>query len=593
MKRSLILFGIFLIVILALSSPGAVMAQEALNDAKTFYFATAQEPTTLDPAIVYDGSDRVTRQIYEPLLNFKGSTAEVEPNLAESWDISPDFRVYTFHLRQGVTFSDGTAFNADAVKFSLTRMIRIGQGLSWAFKMVMGKWNETKIDVVDPYTIRITLKFSYPPFILLMASRYAGPIISPSVMSHEVNGDLGQAWAYDHAIGTGPYMLDHWTHNVEVVSVKNPTYWKGWEGNHVEKIVQKIVPEPSTERLMLEKGDVDSATHITMDDLAVLRNNPDINVVDVKGLSAWNWFIIMNTKKGLLQDINLRRALSYAFDYEGTANVVFMGFATQSIGPMPKLMPCHDDSVFVYHRNVTKAKELLAQAGYPNGGFTLSVGVMIGQPTVEKLQGVLISNLGELGIKLNLVPGTWAAIYSQLTKQETAPDLFIADWWPDYPDPDSFLTGEMEYYFWGARPEADYIYYNSSLVKLLSSAASEIDTAKRCQMYRQAQEMIVNDAPAIWAIDLAAAVPLRKNVQGYVYNAMYEMTYTVYNIWKESPTTATLSVTTTAPATTTTTSAPPPTQFPVEYAAGIVAAIVIIALGFVAYRKTRAKPRQD
>jgi len=582
----LALLGMIFIALLTLTVPGAV-AQQAVMDPNTFYFATIQEPTTLDPAVVYDGSDRITRLTYESLLNYRGNTFEVEANLAESWEFSPDFKVYTFHLKEGVTFHDGTPFNAEAVKFSLTRMLRIGKGMAWAFKMVLGKWNETKIDILDTYTIRMTLKYPYPAFLTMMASRYAGPIISPSVMQHEVEGDLAQKWAYENTIGTGPYMLEKWTRKVEIVLVKNPNYWKGWEGKHVERVVMKIVPEASTQRLMLEQGEIDSATHITIDDLDALKSNPNIKVVETKGLSTFNFFVLMNTRKGLLQDIRLRQALSYAFDYEGTVNVVFKGLATQAIGPMPQSMPFHNKGVFVYDRDVDKAKELLADAGYPNGGFTLSIAYFAGQDWAMRILGVLTSNLGELGIKLEPVPLTWSAMMDKLVNQETAPDLNIADWWPDYPDADSFITGMCEYYFWGGRTDKDYLYFNSTLQDLLYAASSEVDTAKRQQMYYQAQDMLVQDAPGIWVLDLSLPVALRKEVQGYVYNAMYEMTYTVYNMWKQAPvTTATTATTTITP------TAPVPAEqpaLPMEYIAGIVLAIVIVVVAVAVYRKRRSK----
>jgi len=577
--RKILLFLIAVTFVILLTAPGA-LAQMAKDDMKTFYFGTIQEPTSLDPATIWDGSDRITRQIYDTLVNYKGSTFEPEPNLAKSWEVSSDFRVYTLHLQQGVTFSDGTPFNAEAVKFSITRMMKIGKAVAYAFKMMMGKWNETQMAILDPYTIRITLKSSFPAFLGLLGSRYAAPIISPSVMQHEVGGDLAAQWAIDHAIGTGPYMLDHWTRKVEVVLVENPNYWKGWDGNHVERIVEKIIPEPSTQRLMLESGELDAATHITMDDLAQLRNNPDINIVDTTGYSTFDFFVLMNTNKGPLKDIRLRQALSYAFEYDGCINTVFSGFAIQSVGPIPIAMQYPNQNLFVYHRDMAKAKELMTEAGYPNGGLTLSITYMSGQDWAMKILGVLTSNLGELGITLQPIPLTWSAMIDKITNQDTAPDMSVVDWWPDYPDIDGHVTGLSEQYFWGGRAPKDYWYYNSTLIELLANAAVEPDPAKRKDMYIRAQQIFIADAPAIWVLDLSLPVPLRKEVHGYVYNSMYEMTYTVYNLWKEP---VSKPVTTES-----TTTAAPSQAFPMEYVLGI--AVVIIAIvGIAIYRRKSKK----
>jgi peptide/nickel transport system substrate-binding protein len=587
LTSKLVILGVLFIVLIAFNVPGAHAQGVAASDTKTFYFATIQEPTTLDPAVVYDASDRATDPIYESLGTFRGSSSfDIKPSLAVSWDISPDYKVYTFHLRQGVTFHDGTPFNADAVKFSLTRMLRIGKGLAWAFKLVMGKWNETHIDVLDPYTVKITLKFSYPGFLGLISSPHGAPIISPSVMQHELNGDLGQAWATENTIGTGAYMLDHWTHKVEVVMVKFPNYWGGWEGNHVDRVVLKLVPEPSTQRLLLEQGDVDSATHITLDDMNVLRNNSAITIVESKGKSMFNFFVGMNTEKGLLKDIRIRQALSYAFDYEGTVKDAFKGFAAQSVGPMAASVPYWDKNVFVYHRDLNKAKELLAEAGYPNGGFTLTINYFAGQDWGMRILGVLTANLGELGIKLQPNGLAWSAMMDALMSQKSAPDMQIMDYWPDYPDPDSFLAGELDYWFWGSRPAADYFYYNSTVLQLLNAASSEIDTTKRAQLYSQIQDMVVANCPAIWVLDIAVPVPLRKEVHGFYYNALYELAYQPYLIWKEAVATpvGTSAITSVTPA-----GMQP--AFPWEYIAGVVLAIVIVAGGLIAYRRTKSKTR--
>jgi len=508
----------------------------AQKDLDTLYIATIQEPTTLDPAAVYDGSDRATTQIYEGLTQFKGSTIEVIPCLATSWDISPDYKEYTFYLRKGVTFSDGTPFNADAVKFSYDRMMKLKKGLAWAFNLVL-----ERVEVIDEYTVKFFLKDSYPAFLSMTASRYGAPILSPSVMKHEVNGDLAHGWLYDHAIGTGPYMLKEWKFGEEYVLVKNPNYWRGWEGKHVSKIVFKIVPEPSTQKLLLEKEEIDSATHITIDDLAELAKNPEFKLVSSKpGESMFNFFVLMNTRKGPLQNKKLREALSYAFPYEDCIKYSFKGFATQALGPLTPSTPCHKSDIFQYHRDIEKAKECLREAGVDqdgdgkvDGGMTLSIAYMSGQDWAMKILDVLTAACQELGISLQPKPLTWSAMMDNLVSQETAPDLNIADWWPDYPDPDSFLTGMCEYYFWGGREEKDYFYYNKDLVQILSKAAFLPDLDERCSLYKEAQEILVEDCPTIWVLDLKFTTPLRKEVHGFVFNPMKTMTYNCYDMWKE------------------------------------------------------------
>lgn len=495
----------------------------------TFVFATSQEPSTLDPAAVYDGSDRVTRLVYESLLQYKGSTAEVEPCLAESYEASPDGKVYTFKLRKGVKFHDGTPFDAEAVKFSFNRMLKLGKGLAWAFKRIL---DEDSIRVVDTYTVQFVLKKPYPAFPGMVASRYAAPIISPSVMAHEKNGDLAAEWAKENCIGTGPYILEKWTRNQEVTLVKNPSYWRGWDGKHIDRVVMKIVPEPSTQRMLLEKGEVHAATHISADDIAAMRNNPDIRI-EQPSKSNFGFFVAMNTKRAPLNDKRVREALSYAFPYEDCVQRAFLGQAGRAIGPLPSAVPGHNPNVKVYQTDMAKAKQLLKEAGYPNGGFTLKVSYMQGQDAGMRIFNVLASTLAELGIKVEAQPLTWSAMVDNLSKQSTAPDLCIGDWWDDYPDPDSYLGGMCSTFFWNAKDPADQFYSNDAIVRILNEAAFEPDAAKRQALYNRVQEMLAEECPAIWVLEQLQPIAMRANVKGYQYNPYYLMTFNVYDMYIE------------------------------------------------------------
>ncbi len=506
--------------------PGDQKAEPPKNEPKyenTFVIGSSQEPTTLDPAVVYDGSDRITRLAYESLLQYKGGTADVEPCLATSWTVSTDGKVYTFELRKGVKFHDGTPFNAEAVKFSYDRMLKIGKGLAWAFKMVLDS-----VKVVDEYKVEFHLKKPYAGFPGMVADRYAAPIISPSVVKYEKNGDLGAEWAKDHCIGTGPYKVDQWVRKQEVTLSKFNDYWKGWQPGQIESVIYKILPDSATQRMMLEKGEIHTATHIGVDDLYAISSNPDIQMVKADK-SNFNWFVLFNTKKGPFKDIRLRQALSYAYNYKDTVEKVFRGYAVQAKGPVASGVPGHNPNVPQYQRDIDKAKKLMAEAGYPNGGFTVTVSHGTHEWATKILE-VLTSALGELGIKVQSRPLAWGPMLDNMSKQETAPDLVVADWWDDYPDPDAFLSGMADSFWWGNRAEKDYFYYNAEVKDLLARAAFETDKQKRQDLYDKAQELVVKDVTGVWVLDYLTAVPLRKNVKGFVPNPYYIYTYNVYDM---------------------------------------------------------------
>lgn len=512
----------------ATGAPSTAAPTEGPQYSDTIVIASSQDPSALDPAVVYDGSDRVTRLMYESLLGYKGtSTTELEPVLATDYSISSDGLVYTFNLRQGVTFHDGTAFNAAAVKFSFDRAKKIGKGFAWAY------WMLDEVKAVDDDTVEFHLNTAFKPFLYVIANRYASPIVSPSVMAHEVDGDLAEAWLAENAIGTGPYQLVKWTRQQEVILDAYPNYWRPWTEKNIKHVIYKIVPESSTMRQMLERGEIDTATYPSVEDTIALQKNPDIEVVVApEGSSNFNWFILFNTRKGLMQDAKVREALAWAFPYDDIANVAFAGQATQSVGPIPSGSPGHASDLFVYHQDLDKAKQLLAEAGV-EPGVTLKI-TYGNHDWGNKLLDALTTTLSELGFQVESEALGWTAMFEGMKNQETAPDIVIGDWWDDYPDGAGYLTGLGDWFWWGSgREENDYFYFNPEVKDLLDQATAEQDETKRGELLDRAQALIVADNPAIWAFDYYAALPFRKNVKGYVYNPYYIYTYNLFDMWIE------------------------------------------------------------
>ena len=512
------------------AQPTAVVATQAPEYIDTFTFATSQEPTLLDPAIVYDGSDRITRLIYESLLNYKGSSvSELEPALATGYTVSDDGLTYTFTLRQGVTFQDGTAFNADAVKFSFDRMITIGKGFAWAF------WMLKEVNVVDEFTVDFVLTQQFPFFPTLIANRYGSPIVSPSILQHEVDGDLAETWMQDHAIGTGPYIIINWDRSQSIVLDYSTGYWRGWTDKNIKHVIALLIPESSTMRQMLERGEILSANYPGVDDTITLMNNSEITVVQApENSSNFNWFILFNTQKGIFQDVKVREAISWAFPYENIVNVAFKGQSNQSFGPLPDGEPGFASDLFQYHQDMEKARQLLAEAGIQPG---TEIKVTYGSHDWGiKLLDALTVTLSDLGFKVTSEALGWSAMTENMANQETAPDIVIADWWDDYPDGVGYIQGVAGQFWWGGgREEKDYFYYNQEVVDLLNQADAEVDLTRRYEVLHQAQELIIADIPAIWAFDYYAAIPFLNNVKGYVFNSHYIYTFNLYDMWVEKP----------------------------------------------------------
>jgi peptide/nickel transport system substrate-binding protein len=492
----------------------------------TIVIAHWWDPGQLDPAVIYDESAKISELIYQNLVFYDGdSRSKLVGELATSWTVSDDGLTYTFKLRDGVKFHDGTPFNADAVKFSFERMLAMGKSMSWAFSML------DSVEVVDPLTVAFHLKNPYTPFIYMLATRYASPIVSPSIMAHEVNGDWAEAWMVDHAIGTGPYMLTQWKRGEEILLDYYPDYWGGWTDKNIKHVVYKSGLDETTERQMLERGDADCIGRLNIEDIPALQANPKINVmIAPAGTSNFNWFILFNTRKGIFTDKRAREALSWAFPYKDTVEVAFAGTASQSIGPIPAGTPGNGgDQLFVYHQDIEKAKQILKDAGIDTNQ-TIRI---TGAPHVigRKMADMLTTTLSALGFKTEVQALNWSAMTENMASQETAPDMVIGDWYDDYPDGIGFMLGVADWFWWGlGREEKDYFYYNADIKQVLEEGNKQTDPVKRQEASLQAQKMLVEDIPAIWVFDQLYALACQSNVKGYIWNPYSNMGWNLYTM---------------------------------------------------------------
>jgi len=495
------------------------------TDVNTLLWFDMHDPSTLDPAVVFDGSSREIFNTYETLSRMSPD-GKVVPLLATSWESSPDGITWTYHLRDKVKFHDGTPFNADAVKFSLERTIKINKGAAYILGPI------TEIQVVDPLTVRFVLKYSQP-LDLILSSLYAAYIISPTAVNqNEKDGDLAQAWMTEHAVGTGPYKLDSWIHEQQLVYTKFNDYWRGWEGKHVERVIIKIVREASSSMIMLGTGELDyEMNRGPLEEVNSLKQRTDINVNVNPSMDIL--YIRMNVQKKPLDNKKVRQAISYAFPYKDAVEKVFMGYAEQARGPLPKGLWGFDESTFQYSYDLEKAKQLLTEAGYPNGGFTLDFLYYTGDEQVRKVAELLVENLGTLGITVNARAVPFGTLYAQATNPDTAPHLSVHLWWPTYADPYDYMYGMFHSSQIGV---FDWSFYkNDEYDKLIEQAntISGTDRAGAIALYKKAQAMIVDDAPALFIWQRHVVDMTRTWVKGYEWNIFYSEHFDFYNIYKE------------------------------------------------------------
>ncbi|MEI6502093.1 MAG: ABC transporter substrate-binding protein, partial [Armatimonadota bacterium] len=274
--------------------------------------------TTWDPSASFSTEVVYMANAYEPLIyaNAPGSAEPFSPALATSWEVAKNGLSWTFHLREGVTFHDGTPFNADAVKYSIDRTKKLNLGAAYLWAPVKA------VEVVDPNTVKLLL--SYPVALDRIAAASSGSwMFSPATASKG-----NKWWDLGHEDGTGPWILQSYKPNQELVFVRNTKWWGTWSDNQFQKIVVEIISEAGTQQQELEAGQIDYAGLVARDQIDALAANPSIDVI--KGQSWNNYLMFFNTQHKPLDNVKVRQALSYAVPYQDIITVGANSLGTQA-----------------------------------------------------------------------------------------------------------------------------------------------------------------------------------------------------------------------------------------------------------------------
>jgi peptide/nickel transport system substrate-binding protein len=510
----------------------------ALNrDPNTLVVAVDAFNPDFDPASAYLLSEAlIWRGIYESLIRLKGdSDSEVEPFLADTWEKNTDASSWTFHLHPGVTFTDGAALDAQAVKDNYVRDIKIQLGTQF----ILGSFitdPDTQIVVVDPMTVRFDIGRPAPHFDVVVAAQYGTGLVSPKVFTEQSTGDTDQGHTYlqSHAVGTGPYMLDTLAPDDQVVLVQNPNYWRGWSGSHFAKIIIRSIPEASTRRQLIESGDVDIAYAGTPEDTAAIRANPGLFAGDFKNLDMS--YMILGAY-GALEKPEARQAINYLWPYDDYLKTVAKDTLERATGPFPDLLFTHDPSVFTYTTDLDKAKQLFAAAGVPQG-TTLTYEYYTGFGKQEGL--VLQSQLELVGMHLQLVEKEFSAMNADLTTDRPVSEranIYYWGWWPDYNDPSdySWILFNSD-----AAPDAcpcynSGYYKNARVDEIINDGFTQTDDATLTSEFKEAQDIMTRVDPPILPVGQQLdETYFRKDIQGQVFNPLYLLTWDYYALSRAS-----------------------------------------------------------
>ena len=319
--------------------------------------------TTWDPVKSFSIEAAYMGNLYEQLLriNPPGSADRYTPLLATSWESSADGMTWTFHLREGVKFHDGEPLTAEAVKQSIEAAKDHG-GASFIWAPV------DTIEAVDDLTVKFNLKYA-APVDLIASSLYGSWIVSPKALDAFAADD--KYWEKGVEAGTGPYMLESYTPDEEIVFTRFTDYWGGWQPGQYDKVVVSIVPEATTQQQMLEGGQVDLVRHAPIGNQASFKDNPNYTYYEEQ--SFFNYVGFFNTLRPPLDNVKVRQALSYAIPYQDIITIAVTGLARKAAVPCPPVFSRGRADVNQYTYDLEKAKTLLEEAGHQGGGFKLKL----------------------------------------------------------------------------------------------------------------------------------------------------------------------------------------------------------------------------
>jgi peptide/nickel transport system substrate-binding protein len=486
MQRTMCRFATALFAATAIFGGSAALAE---TPSKVLVVGQIAEPKSLDPAAVTAVNDfRILMNLYDGLVRYKDGALEVEPALARSWKISPDNLTYTFALRDGVKFHDGSDFTADAVKFDFDRMLDEKSPFhdTGPFPLAFFFSAVKEVKALDPLTVEFDLKEPYAPFLSNLAYP-TGLIVSPDAIK-KYGKEIGR-----HPSGTGAFVFKEWESNSKVVLERNPAYWAG--APKLDAVVFRPITDANTRVAEMLSGGIDLMVEVPPDALGQFKDGARYQIFQQAGPHVW--FLILNAKEPPFNDKRMRQAVNYAVNKKAIADNILQGTAEVAAGPTPPAFAwAHNDALTPYPYDPEKAKGLIKAAGYDGKPLTLYVteggsGMLDPVPMGTAIQ----ADLAAVGLKVNIETYEWNTFLGKVNPGlEGKANLAEMAWMTNDPDTLPYLALRT-----GAWPDKGGFnsgyYSNPEVDKLLEGARQSTDQAERAKLYKKMQEIVHDDAP--------------------------------------------------------------------------------------------------
>ncbi|QTA83912.1 Extracellular solute-binding protein, family 5 [Desulfonema limicola] len=491
----------------------------------TLVFGRGGDSAGLDPAFETDGNSfMICDNVYDQLILYADESTDLIPGLATSWDVSWDGLTYTFHLRKGVKFHDGTVMNSDAVVFSIGRMMK-----EKVVKFFKDKWDFPEnqpaaeywlsmementigsIEAVDENTVVFRLKRREAPFLANIAMDFAAIVSPAAVLKHGEN-------FRSNPVGTGPFKFVEWIKDDRIVLEANPDYWGGHP--YLDKAIFRVIPENSVRFLELKTGNIDICQFPNPEDIELAKKDSGLKLVSQPGMNIG--YVSFNHTKPLWQDKRIRQALAHAINKQSIVDNIYYGLGQVAKNTIPPTLWGYNDDIIDHDYNPEKAKKLLEQADFAGklkeaGQTKITLWSMPVarpyNPNGMKVGEAIQADLKKIGVDVELVTFEWGTYLKKQRTQDPSMDLFQLGWTGDNGDPDNFLAVLLDGL---ADPNVRTQWKNEEYHDLIVKAKQAVTQAERINLYRKAQELINQEVPLINLAHSLVVWPEKKRVMNF------------------------------------------------------------------------------
>ena len=497
--KKLLFSLIVVIVAVVLLSSGNVLAMEEGGDLR---IAIGADPESLDPVLASSSpAAMVMVHMMETLFEMTPE-GDIVPLLAEDYSVSEDGLTYELYLREGVYFHDGEPFNAEAVKFNLERLIEDEAVFSFLINRI------TEIEVIDEYTISLSTDEPFAPILAHLSHDFIS-MISPAAVER-YGDDVGS-----NPVGTGKFKFEGWSRGEAVIMSRNDDYWG--EPAYLDTVRILIVPEESTRVVMLETGEAHAIMSVPPRDVDRLTENPNITIENVPSLRTL--YVGLHAQSEPFDDVRVRQAVNYAVDTESIVENIIDGAGRPSDAPIsPDIFGYSGQEL--YQHNPERARELLAEAGYPDG-LELEFYYPVGRYPMDSIIAQAIqSQLAEVGIDASMTTMEWATYLEVINvpPDESPHHMFFLGWGTVTGDADYGLYALFHSDEWAPQGSNRSFYGNPEVDSLLEAARIETNPDTRREIYADAIELLWEDAPWIFLHSIAQIDGVRNNVAGLIHH---------------------------------------------------------------------------